>query len=102
MGANRIETFSKGDEPATIDRQLWRAGSCDRHFRALDAGAGRLIWRQRTSFGTTGVPSSYAVDRKQYDAVLFGWGADGERQQQSLRSLGTTAEQTWPHRKAVS
>ena len=37
------------------------------------------------------VPSSYAVNGKQYIAVLSGWGVDAERQQQALRTLGRSS-----------
>ena len=47
-----------------------------------------MLWQQRTNSGVTGVPSSYAVNGKQYIAVLSGYGVDAEREQESLRLLG--------------
>ncbi len=67
-------------------------GTADRYFRAFDANTGAELWKQRTNSGVTGVPSSYAVDGKQYVAVLAGWGVDAERQQDSFRILGRTDE----------
>ena len=51
----------------------------------------RLLWRQRTNSGITGVPTSFAVDGRQHIAVLSGWGVDAERGTDHLdRAIGTT------------
>ncbi len=75
---------------ATAGDVVFMGGTSDRYFRAFDAKTGAELWRQRTNSGITGVPSSYAVDGKQYIAVLAGWGVDAERQQDAFRVLGVT------------
>ncbi len=75
---------------ATGGDLVFMGGTNDRYFRAFDANDGRLLWRQRTNSGITGVPSSFAVNGKQYIAVLSGWGVDAARQQELLNSLGRT------------
>lgn len=87
---------------ATFAQQLWgpvlttggglvfAGGTNDRKFRAFDAQTGEILWQQRTSSGVTGVPTSYAVDGKQYIAVQSGWGVDAARGQAMLNaSMGT-------------
>lgn len=87
---------------ATFPQQLWgpvlttggglvfAGGTNDRYFRAFDAQSGELLWQQRTNSGVTGVPTSYAVDGKQYIAVQSGWGVDAARGQAMLNeSMGT-------------
>ncbi len=73
---------------ATGGDLVFMGGTNDRYFRAFDAKTGDLLWQQRTNSGITGVPSAYAVDGKQYIAVLSGWGVDAEREQESLRVIG--------------
>jgi len=101
LQAWHVDTFEKvwsvafrshnwGPVLATAGDVVFMGGTSDRYFRAFDATTGDLLWRQRTNSGITGVPSSYAVNGKQYVAVLSGWGVDAERQQQSLRNLGYT------------
>ncbi len=85
-----FESHNWGPVLATAGDLVFMGGTNDRQFRAFDATSGDLLWQQRTNSGITGVPSSYAVDGKQYVAVLSGWGVDAERQQQSLRDLGYT------------
>jgi alcohol dehydrogenase (cytochrome c) len=41
-------------------------------FRAFHAWSGRLLWRIRTNYLRTGVPTSYAVHGVQYIAVQSG------------------------------
>jgi len=40
---------------------------------ALDAKTGELLWRFRTGSGIVSAPITYAVDRKQYVALMTGW-----------------------------
>ena len=75
---------------ATAGDLVFMGGTSDRYFRAFHAKNGRELWRQRTGSGITGVPTSYAVDGRQYVAVLSGWGVDAERQQDAFRVLGRT------------
>ncbi len=85
-----FESHNWGPVLATAGDLVFMGGTNDRYFRAFDAKTGRLLWRQRTNSGITGVPSSYAVGGRQYIAVLSGWGVDAEREQDSLRALGKT------------
>ena len=87
-----FESHNWGPVLATAGDVVFMGGTADRYFRAFDANTGAELWRQRTNSGVTGVPSSYAVDGKQYVAVLSGWGVDAERQQDSFRVLGRTDE----------
>ena len=85
-----FDSHNWGPVLATAGDLVFMGGTSDRMFRAFDANTGRELWRQRTNSGITGVPSSYAVDGKQYVAVLAGWGVDAERQQDAFRALGRT------------
>ena len=87
-----FESHNWGPVLATAGDVVFMGGTADRYFRAFDANTGAELWKQRTNSGVTGVPSSYAVDGKQYIAVLAGWGVDAERQQDSFRILGRTDE----------
>ena len=87
-----FESHNWGPVLATAGDVVFMGGTADRYFRAFDANTGAELWKQRTNSGVTGVPSSYAVDGKQYVAVLAGWGVDAERQQDSFRILGRTDE----------
>ena len=86
-----FDSHNWGPVLATAGDLVFMGGTNDRYFRAFDARSGELLWRQRTNSGITGVPSSYAVNGKQYIAVLSGWGVDAERQQQALRTLGRSS-----------
>ena len=79
-----FEGHNWGPVLATAGDVVFMGGTSDRYFRAFDAKTGTELWRQRTNSGITGVPSSYAVDGKQYVAVLSGWGVDAERQQDAF------------------
>jgi alcohol dehydrogenase (cytochrome c) len=63
---------------------VFMGGTNDRYFRAFDAKTGDKLWEFRTNSGVTGVPSSYAIDGKQYIAVQSGWGVDAERMQEKI------------------
>ena len=55
-----------------------------RYFRAFDAASGEELWRIRTNSGVVGVPTSYAVDGRQYIAVQSGWGARAQKVQKHI------------------
>ena len=63
---------------------VFMGGTNDRFFRAFDASTGDQLWEIRTNSGVIGVPSSYAVDGRQYIAVQSGWGVDAQRMQTGL------------------
>ena len=69
---------------ATGGDLLFSGGTNDRKFRAFDARTGKILWEQAMPSGVTGVPTSYAIDGKQYVAVQAGWGVDGVRMQNAL------------------
>ncbi|CAN0360156.1 unnamed protein product, partial [Discosporangium mesarthrocarpum] len=60
----------------TAGNLVFSGGTTDRYFRAHDATTGAELWRFRTNSGIIGVPSTFAVDGKQYIAVQSGWGVD--------------------------
>ena len=84
----QFEHHNWGPVLATAGDVVFMGGTNDRYFRAFDATTGEVLWQQRTNSGVTGVPSSYAVNGKQYIAVLSGYGVDAEREQEWLRTLG--------------
>jgi len=47
-------------------------GDLERYFFAYDAETGEELWRTRLSTATNGFPITYAVDGKQYIAVMAG------------------------------
>jgi alcohol dehydrogenase (cytochrome c) len=72
---------------ATGGGLLFAGGTNDRLFRAFDATTGNILWEFPMSSGVTGVPTSFAVDGKQYIAVQSGWGVDSARMQGRLNLL---------------
>ena len=63
---------------------VFMGGTNDRRFRAFDATTGETLWEQPTNSGITGVPSSFAVNGRQYIAVQAGWGVDAQRMQGAI------------------
>ena len=63
---------------------VFSGGTNDRNFRAFDAKTGKVLWEYKTNSGITGVPSSFAIDGKQYVTVQSGWGVDAQRMQARL------------------
>lgn len=61
---------------ATAGNLIFSGGTTDRFFRAHDAATGEELWRFRTNSGIIGVPSTFAVNGRQYVAVQSGWGVD--------------------------
>jgi len=49
-------------------------GDADRWFKAYDDRTGALLWQMRLNDAITSYPISYAVDGKQYVAILAGTG----------------------------
>jgi alcohol dehydrogenase (cytochrome c) len=93
LQAWNLDTGKKVWSHPFVDSQLWgpvlatgggvlfAGGTNDRYFRAFDAATGKTLWQFRTGSGVVGVPSSFAVDGKQYIAVMSGWGVDAARMQ---------------------
>ena len=63
---------------------VFMGGTNDRYFRAFDASTGVRLWEMRTNSGVIGVPSTFAVDGRQYVAVQSGWGVDAQRMQNGI------------------
>ena len=82
-----FKSHNWGPVLVTAGNVVFMGGTNDRFFRAFDAQTGATLWKQRTSSGVTGVPSSYEVDGVQYVAVLSGWGVDAARKQDLLNPL---------------
>jgi alcohol dehydrogenase (cytochrome c) len=93
LQAWNLDTGKKVWSHPFVDSQLWgpvlatgggvlfAGGTNDRYFRAFDAATGKTLWQFRTGSGVVGVPSSFAIDGKQYIAVQSGWGVDAARMQ---------------------
>ncbi len=65
-----------GSMLATAGGIVFSGGTVDRNVHAFDATSGKLLWEFTTNSGVLAPPSSFAVDGKQYLAVLTGWGGD--------------------------
>jgi alcohol dehydrogenase (cytochrome c) len=72
---------------ATSGGLVFSGGTSDRKFHAFDASSGKLLWDFPTSSGILAPPASFAVDGKQYIAVLSGWGGDSRGMQANLNRL---------------
>ena len=82
-----FELANWGPILATAGNLIFSGGTADRYFRAHNASTGELLWEQRLNSGITGVPTSFAVDGKQYIAVQSGWGIDAAGMQRRLDAL---------------
>ena len=87
-------SHSVGSVLTTAGGLVFMGGNSDRYFRAFDAMSGEELWRIRTNSGVIGVPTSYAVDGRQYIAVQSGWGgARAQRLQDHIdRFRGTRTD----------
>ena len=54
-------------------------GDLDRYVRALDARTGQVIWQTRLGTSAQGYPVSFAIDGRQYIAVMSGLGGGSPR-----------------------
>ena len=63
----------------TTAGRLVFVGDFYRHFKALDAETGKVLWEVPLNGPVTGYPISYAVDGKQYVAIGAGSGTGGQR-----------------------
>ena len=88
--SQKFASHNWGPVLTTAGDLVFMGGTNDRYFRAFHAKTGKLLWEQRTNSGVTGVPSTYAVNGKQYVAVLSGWGVDAARETASLAAIGIT------------
>ena len=89
----KFESHNVGPILTTAGRLVFMGGTSDRYFRAFDAETGGELWRIRTNSGVIGVPTSFAVDGRQYIAVQSGWGARAQRLQDRIdRFRGTRTD----------
>lgn len=65
-----------GSMLATAGDVVFGGGTVDRNIHAFDAASGKLLWEFMASSGIQAPPSTFAVDGRQYLAVLAGWGGD--------------------------
>ena len=72
---------------ATAGGVVFTGGTSDRRFHAFDASTGKLLWEFPTNSGILAPPTSFAIDGKQYIAVLSGWGGDSRGMQGNLNRL---------------
>ena len=74
------DTYAKswmwGSILSTATDLIFTGGTSDRMFRAYDAKSGKELWSFKTNSGIISPPISYAIDGKQYIAVVSGWGVD--------------------------
>jgi len=82
-----LPSFNWGPVLATGGDVLFSGGTNDRMFRAFDAKTGKILWEFQTISGVTAVPSTFAVDGKQYIAVQSGWGVDAAKMQTRMNLL---------------
>jgi quinohemoprotein ethanol dehydrogenase len=50
-------------------------GSADGEFSAYDASTGNSLWKYKVGLGIAAPPITYAIDGRQYVALLVGWGS---------------------------
>ena len=89
----RVWTHNYGKSPnwgamlATAGGLVFSGGTNDRKIHAFDDTTGALLWEFPTGSGILAPPTSFAIDGKQYIAVLSGWGGDSRGMQATLNQL---------------
>jgi alcohol dehydrogenase (cytochrome c) len=81
---------------------VFEGGTADRYFRAFNAKTGELLWQQRLSSGSIGVPTTFEIDGVQYVAVQSGWGSDAAGSQRSVDGYFDKPETIVPQGGVVS
>jgi len=81
---NYAKSPNWGPMLATAGGLVFSGGTNDRRVHAFDASTGKLLWEFPTSSGIVAPPTSFAVEGKQYIAVLSGWGGDARLMQGNL------------------
>ena len=66
---------------------VFSGGTNDRMFRAFDASTGKVLWEFPTNSGIYAPATSFAIDGKQYVAVLSGWGQDAKLMQTRIDAV---------------
>ena len=70
--------------PSHHGAKNWPPAAFNPITRLLYIPANENLWRFRTNSGVIGVPTSFAVDGRQYIAVQSGWGARAQRLQDHI------------------
>ena len=81
---NYVKSANWGSMMATGGGLVFTGGTADRKFHAFDASSGKLLWEFPVSSGIEAPPASFAIDGKQYIAVVSGWGQDAGGEQGML------------------
>ncbi len=76
---------------------VFMGGTNDRYFRAFNAETSEELWSIRTNSGIVGVPTTFAVDGRQYVAVQSGFGVDAQRMQTGLDRFRGSGPTLVPH-----
>ena len=79
-----VKTPNWGSMLATAGGVVFTGGTNDRKIHAFNASTGRLLWEFPTTSGILAPPTSFAIDGKQYIAILSGWGGDSRLMQANL------------------
>ena len=66
---------------------VFSGGTNDRLFRAFDASTGNVLWEYPTNSGVYAPAASFAIDGRQYVAVLSGWGQDARLMQTRIDAV---------------
>lgn len=89
----RVWTYDYAKSPnwggmlVTAGGVVFNGGTSDRKFHAFDASTGKLLWDFPATSGILGPPVSFALDGKQYIAVVSGWGGDSRGMQAGLNRI---------------
>ena len=79
--------------PSHHGAKNWPPAAFNPITRLLYIPANENLWRFRTNSGVIGVPTSFAVDGRQYIAVQSGWGARAQRLQDHIdQARGTRTD----------
>src|SRR3989449_381922 len=84
---NYAKSPNWGSMLATAGGLVFSGGTPEPKFHAFDASTGKLLWEFPTNSGILAPPTSFAIDGKQYIAVLSGWGGDSRGMQARLNQL---------------
>jgi quinoprotein glucose dehydrogenase len=69
MGIENSGSFNRGGGIATASGLLFIGATGDNKFRAFDQRTGKVLWEYQLPGMATSIPSTYAVDDKQYVVV---------------------------------
>ena len=92
-GAARVDPQLRQEPELGSDagdrRRMWfsAAGPATASSMRSTPRRGKLLWEFPTNSGILAPPTSFAIDGKQYIAVLSGWGGDSRGMQANLNRL---------------